>query len=86
MTINKAIELIKKDVEFYKRQITTVDTFRDKFFKNNNLDDAPHDSMRSIIKETRQSLHEMLISLYESQIKYYESIIVELEPKKKLKN
>jgi hypothetical protein len=82
MATKKAIELIQRDIDHYNNVVVFMNDLTDSFFKNHNFDDTLPDSMRSMIKKCRQSLHEMIVSTCKDQIKYYEDILAELEPKK----
>jgi len=85
MTTNKAIELIKIDVEHYRKLIIKIGESRDQFFKKNDLDESSPGSMQDMSGRIMQSIYEMLNSLYKDQIKYYEDILSELKLKKSAK-
>lgn len=84
MTTKKAIELIKKDIEYYKRQIIWIGGFSDRFAKKfPSVDDSPLSTVKSMVTSVVNEMSGLISTEYKTQIDYYQDILKELEPKKK---
>ncbi|MDE1861516.1 MAG: hypothetical protein KGI33_01250 [Thaumarchaeota archaeon] len=83
MTTKKAIEIIRKDIENYKKQTASLNESRNCLFEGFESDNTSPFRMRDTFYQLIKQMHDLLDSVYQGQIKQYEDILNELESKKK---